>query len=193
MVFSAARAEQGSSQAELGPLQRPAGRAGPGAGGAIEVAVTADARLAFVSLEGIAQIAVFSLQHALTRGFGPADYIGSIPAGLAPVGLAVSPDGRWLYATSEVARGGTPGAGREGSLSVTSVRRAATNPRARGGVHGDGRVRAGPGDHLGGRPRGVGHRPGQQCAARVRRGPAAHRPGPRAAGPGPGGHGPGRG
>lgn len=89
MVFSAARAEQGSSQAELGPLQRPAGRAGPGAGGAIEVAVTADARLAFVSLEGIAQIAAFSLQHALTRGFGPADYIGSIPAGLAPVGLAV--------------------------------------------------------------------------------------------------------
>jgi DNA-binding beta-propeller fold protein YncE len=40
-------------------------------------------------------VAVFDLQRALTRGFGPADYVGTIPAGLAPVGLAVSPDGRF--------------------------------------------------------------------------------------------------
>jgi DNA-binding beta-propeller fold protein YncE len=83
-------------------------------------------RLAFVSLEDTAQIAVFNLQRALAHGFGPADYLGSIPAGLAPVGLAVSPDGRWLYATSEVARGGARGG--LGSLSVISVPRAATDP-----------------------------------------------------------------
>ena len=130
VVFSTARAGQASPRAMLGSLQRPAGSgqraAGPFGAGAIEVAVSANGRLAFVSLEDSAQIAVFSLQRALAHGFGPADYLGSIPTGLAPVGLAVSPDSRWLYATSQVARGGAGGG--LGSLSVISVRRAATDP-----------------------------------------------------------------
>jgi DNA-binding beta-propeller fold protein YncE len=130
VVFSTARAGQASPRAMLGPLQRPAGNGqqagGPLGAGAIEVAVPGGDRLAFVSLEDTAQIAVFNLQRALAHGFGPADYLGSIPAGLAPVGLAVSPDGRWLYATSEVARGGARGG--LGSLSVISVPRAATDP-----------------------------------------------------------------
>jgi hypothetical protein len=41
------------------------------------------------------------LVSAVSRGFGSADYVGSIPLGQAAVGLAVSPDGRWLYATSQ--------------------------------------------------------------------------------------------
>jgi len=130
VVFSTARAGQASPRAMLGPLQRPAGNGqqagGPLGAGAIEVAVPGGDRLAFVSLEDTAQIAVFNLQRALAHGFGPADYLGSIPAGLAPVGLAVSPGGRWLYATSEVARGGARGG--LGSLSVISVPRAATDP-----------------------------------------------------------------
>ena len=96
--------------------------------GAIEVAVTPDGRLAFASLEYSADIAVFDLHRALTRGFGPADYLGLIPAGLAPVGLAVSPDGRWLYSTSEVARNSTNPQASDGTLSVISVRRAAHDP-----------------------------------------------------------------
>ena len=40
-------------------------------------------------------MAVFDLQRALTRGFGPADYVGTIPVELVPVGLAVSSDGRF--------------------------------------------------------------------------------------------------
>jgi DNA-binding beta-propeller fold protein YncE len=57
------------------------------------VAVSANDQLAFVSLAGTSHIAVFNLHQALTRGFGPADYIGAVPVGLAPTGLAVSPDG----------------------------------------------------------------------------------------------------
>ena len=68
------------------------------------MATSPDGRFAFVSLEDSATIAVFNLQQALTRGFGPADFTGTIPVGIGPVGLAVSPDGRWLYATSELGR-----------------------------------------------------------------------------------------
>jgi DNA-binding beta-propeller fold protein YncE len=132
-VISVSRAEQGAAGALLGTLNSPDGT------GAIEAAVSPDGRFAFVSLEGSAAIAVFDLRQALTRGFGAADFAGTIPVGLAPVGLAVSPDGQWLYATSEIAPGArpSPGAsasgvplGGEGTLTVISVRRAETDPAA---------------------------------------------------------------
>jgi len=53
-------------------------------------------------------IAVFRLHQALTSGFGSGDLAGQIPTGLAPVGLAGSPDGKWLYATSELAPAVSP-------------------------------------------------------------------------------------
>jgi DNA-binding beta-propeller fold protein YncE len=107
------------------------------------VAVSPDGRFAFVSLEDADQIAVFNLGQALTRGFGASDFVGTIPVGVAPVGLAVSPDGRWLYATSEAAPGAPPAGGTqpsprtqpsggplggEGSLTVINLRRAETDP-----------------------------------------------------------------
>ncbi len=76
----------------------PASLSVPGAG-AIEVAVTPDGSAAFVSLEDSAAIAVFRLHETATALNG--DYVGKIPVGLAPVGLAFSPDGKWLYSTSE--------------------------------------------------------------------------------------------
>jgi NAD(P)-dependent dehydrogenase (short-subunit alcohol dehydrogenase family) len=48
----------------------------------------------------LATYALTRLLLPLLRGFGPSDYVGSIPLELAPVGITVSPDGRWLYATS---------------------------------------------------------------------------------------------
>jgi DNA-binding beta-propeller fold protein YncE len=129
VVLSVARAEQGASGAVLGTLATPAGARG---GGAIEVAVSPDDRYAFVTLEDSQRAAVFNLAKALADGFGPADYVGSIPLELAPVGITVSPDGRWLYATSEdrtLPRAG--GAAAEGgTLSVISLRRAETDPAA---------------------------------------------------------------
>jgi DNA-binding beta-propeller fold protein YncE len=106
VVISVARAESGAAGAVLGTLSAPGG-SGNGQGGlsasAIEVATSRDGRYAFVTLEYDQQAVVFDLARAVSRGFGSADYVGSIPLGQAVVGLAVSPDGRWLYATSEAA------------------------------------------------------------------------------------------
>lgn len=132
-VISVPAAEQGGGNAVLGTLASGAGRAG---GGAIEVAVSADGRFAFVSLEGSDQIAVFDLQRALASHFHSSGFVGDAPTGLAPVGLAVSPDGNWLYSTSEVTslralrhpRSRSGGLGAPGSLAVISVAKAETDP-----------------------------------------------------------------
>lgn len=122
VVVSAGRAEHGEADAQVGTL----GSGVPD--GAIEVAVSPDDRFAFVSLEESASVAVYNLQSALAKGFGAADLVGTISVGIAPVGLAVSPDGRWLYATSEAARGSAAGAAPEGTLTVIGLRRAETHP-----------------------------------------------------------------
>ena len=104
VVISVARAESGAASAVLGMLTAPGGTGqGAASGSAIEVATSGDGRYAFVTLEYGQRAAVFNLAGAVSRGFGSADYVGSIPLGQAAVGLAVSPDDRWLYATSELA------------------------------------------------------------------------------------------
>ncbi len=132
-VFSVRQLEKGGPHALLGlvtnppaPLHRLLG------GGAIEVAVSPDDRFAFVSLEYAAEIAVFNLRRVLATGLRATGFVGDIPTGIAPVGMAVSPDGRWLYATSEIA--GTHAAaagplrGAAGTLSVISLSKAETDP-----------------------------------------------------------------
>jgi DNA-binding beta-propeller fold protein YncE len=127
-VFSARALETGSPGALLGVLSGPGG----GRGGAIEAAVSPDGSFAFVSAEGGGVINVFNLHRALTAGFAPADYVGSIPAQIAPVGLAFSPDRRWLYFTSEAAHlpavSGPGAPAPVGSLTVVSVAKAETDP-----------------------------------------------------------------
>ena len=68
VVIDVAAAEQGRPHAVLGTLDAPRGV------GAIEVAVSHDGQLAFVSLEYSDDIVVFRLHRALVSGFGPADY-----------------------------------------------------------------------------------------------------------------------
>ena len=122
VVLSVARAEAGTAGAVVGSLAAPSRAGGPGGagGGAIEVAVSPDSRLVIVTLEDDAEAAVFDLAAALAHGFGAADYVGAIPLGLAPVGMAVSPDGRWLYATSEGTAAGQHPVGLGGSGSNSS-------------------------------------------------------------------------
>ena len=149
-VLSTARAETGAAGAVLGSLTAPSSAGGPSRplGGAIEVAVSPDSRFVVVTLENDAEAAVFNLAAALAHGFGTADYVGAIPLGQAPVGMAVSPDGRWLYATSEgatagqhlvgLSQAGSNGCGaavpgtmpneRPGTLTVVDLRRAETDP-----------------------------------------------------------------
>jgi DNA-binding beta-propeller fold protein YncE len=93
-VLNVARLESGSAQAVVGSLPAP--------GGAIEVATSADGRYVFTSLEDTGAIQVSDLARALSAGFQARGVtVGRVPAAFAPVGEAVSPDGRWLYATSE--------------------------------------------------------------------------------------------
>jgi hypothetical protein len=134
VVISVRAAESGHGRVVLGELAAPArGRAG-----AIEVTTSPDSRYAFVSLEGAGQIAVFDLAKALARGFGAGAYVGAVPTQLAPVGLAMSPDGRWLYSTSEAVSlaevqrniSASASAGEIGTLEVVNVRKAESDPAA---------------------------------------------------------------
>ena len=135
-MISVRAAEQGSGNAVLGTLSSSGG--GP-ADGAIEVATSRDGRFAFVSLEDSQKIAVFNLQQALASHFRTTGFVGDVPAGVAPVGLAVSPDGAWLYSTSELRsfselrraeHHGTPSLelGGQGTLAVISLHKAETDP-----------------------------------------------------------------
>jgi DNA-binding beta-propeller fold protein YncE len=121
-VLSVARAEAGDAHAVLGTLAAPA--AGHLAG-AIEVTSSPDGRYAFVSVEDSAVVTVYNLHSALADGFRGSSYIGSIPLGVAPVGMAVSPDGRWMYATSEAASQSRPG---QGTVSVIDLPKAERDP-----------------------------------------------------------------
>lgn len=146
IVLSVARAQAGDADAVLGTLgdgapapsvrsQRAGDRTAarrsrrtavprPPGSGAIEVASSRDGRFAFVSLEDSQQIAVYRLAGALADHFRDSSYVGAIPTGVAPVGLAVSPDGRWLYATSELESGSS----RQGSLEVIAIATAEHDP-----------------------------------------------------------------
>lgn len=126
IVVDVARAESGAKDAVLGTLKAPGSRLG---GGAIEVASSRDGKYAFVSLEDAREIAVYRLASAIASHFKKPAYVGAIPVGLAPVGLAVSPNGRWLYSTSEIAS--APHGrilDRDGSLSVISIATAEHDP-----------------------------------------------------------------
>ncbi|HUD37023.1 MAG TPA: beta-propeller fold lactonase family protein [Streptosporangiaceae bacterium] len=119
VVIDVARAIAGKPDAVLGTLDAPAP-----AQGAFEVAFSADGRFAFVTIAGDQEVAVFNLGLALSAGFGLADYVGAIPAGQSNVGIATSPDYRWLYVTSEAS---SP-TSKHGTLSVVSMAKAQTDP-----------------------------------------------------------------
>ena len=121
VVVGVAAAEQGAAQPVRGTLASPDGD------GAVGVQVSPNDQFVFVTLENSTTMAVFNLGLALKSGFGPADFVGSVPLGVEPTGVRVSPDGKWLYATSFRR---TPGDGPgEGTLSVISMSRAETTPK----------------------------------------------------------------
>jgi DNA-binding beta-propeller fold protein YncE len=71
--------------------------------GSVYVNTTADDRLLFVSDEAAEAVSVIDLQKARAEGFKESAIIGKIPVGRAPIALTFSPDGRWLYTTSQIA------------------------------------------------------------------------------------------
>ena len=118
-VIDVSLVERGSPKAVLGTLSSN------GSPSAIEVALSANDRYAFASLEYGSEVAVFNLHAAIADDFHGSSLVGMIPLGLAVVGSALSPNGRWLYVTSELGKH----TGNQGTLSVINVARAETDPR----------------------------------------------------------------
>jgi DNA-binding beta-propeller fold protein YncE len=113
--------------------------------GSVYVNVSADDRLLFVSDESAEAITVIDLAKARAEGFKENAIIGRVPVGDAPIALTFSPDGRWLYTTSQIAPEaykwpieckpeGAPDPSKvearypQGAIIVVDVRRAATDP-----------------------------------------------------------------
>jgi DNA-binding beta-propeller fold protein YncE len=124
-ILSVGRAERGAPHAVLGRLSASGPSTDVALQSAVEVAISPDDAFVFVSLESANEIAVFNLRRAVESRFRRSALVGTIPLGLAAVGMAISPDGNWLYATSEGARTDT----RHGTISVINVQRAETRPR----------------------------------------------------------------
>jgi DNA-binding beta-propeller fold protein YncE len=117
IVVDVAAAETGTSNPVVGTLTS-------GGTEAIQVAFSKDGDYAFVTLEDSGEAAVFDFAAALASGFATSGLVGYIPLNEAPVGMALSPDGAYLYVTSEEISGD----GEEGSLSVIDVATAETDP-----------------------------------------------------------------
>jgi len=118
-VINVAAAEQGSVVV-AGTLNSPAGR------GAVQVDVSSNDKFAFVTLQSSGGVAVFNLQQALASNFTQPSYVGMIPTGDEPVGIAASPDGKWLYVTSmRKVNAVNPS---KGFVSVVNLRKAERKP-----------------------------------------------------------------
>jgi DNA-binding beta-propeller fold protein YncE len=109
VVVNVAEAIQGAPDPVVGTLTSTHGS------GAVEVLISPDDRFAFVTLQNSAEMAVFNLQRAVTDGYGPSDFIGYVPLGNQPVGMAT--DGTWLYVVSF-----------QGEIDVLSLSKAETDP-----------------------------------------------------------------
>jgi DNA-binding beta-propeller fold protein YncE len=120
VVVNIKRLEQGASSSAwtVGTFTSPGS-------GAIETTLSSDGHYVFVSLEDSNELAVFDLQRALSDGFGPSDLVGIVPLGVAPVGMTVSPDGRYLYVTSELSNTVQS----EGTLTTIDLKKAEHTPR----------------------------------------------------------------
>jgi 6-phosphogluconolactonase (cycloisomerase 2 family) len=131
VVLSVARLESGHGDPVLGTLEHSAARApgapGPLGAGAIETASARDGRFAFVSVEYGDDVAVYDLRAALADDFSRSSYVGAVPLGQAVVGMAVAPDGRWLYVTSEL-EAGARSLAQPGTLSVIDIATAEKQP-----------------------------------------------------------------
>jgi DNA-binding beta-propeller fold protein YncE len=99
-VVSVSALERGSRSPVVGTL-------GDSSSGQIEVALSPDDRYAFVSDETSGAVSVFDLARALRGGFSagvlspPGVAVGIVRLAPTAVGVAVSPDGRLLYVTTE--------------------------------------------------------------------------------------------
>ena len=130
IVVDAARAMAGSPDAVVGALNGTTSDQTPGAS-AIEVTLSRNDEYAFVSQEdgptvGVTagNIDVFKLHKPASNDSISGTAIGYLSLGVAVVGTSLSPDGKTLYAVSELISPSST----QGSLSVIDVKTLKTNP-----------------------------------------------------------------
>jgi len=110
--------------------------------GSVYVIITKDDRTLFVSDEEVSTVTVINLSKARRTGFHQDSIVGDISTGRAPVGLALSKDGRYLFITSEIWPGlhdwpdnchpevGPPGPRiPQGAVEIIDVAKATHHPR----------------------------------------------------------------
>ncbi len=137
LIFDAQTLAGGKSPVPLASVALPQGS------GPIEVAWTPKGDLLAVAEENVGKIAIVDARKALA---GADALVSTIAVGSAPVGLAISNDGRLLYATSEIASSSLPGNGKQactaagatgtvaqltpqGSLSLIDLHLAQSSPK----------------------------------------------------------------
>ena len=97
-----------------------------------------------MSDENVETVTVINLQRARAEGFKESAIVGKIPVGGAPIALTFSPDGRWLYTTSQIApesfgwpveckpEGADPATAKprypQGAIIVVDIAKAETDP-----------------------------------------------------------------
>lgn len=94
-ILGAARAEAGAENALLRSISDGSNP------GTIEVALSRDDQYVFATDEAGQTLSVINLQKTLTGSAVDAGYVGRVPLDLGPVGLALAPDNRYLYVTTE--------------------------------------------------------------------------------------------
>ena len=125
-VQSATAAEQDASSANAATLVIPGVRP---VTDATEVAISPDDRFVFVTLRNSSKLAVFNMHKALTTGQNQAGvYLGTITLGINPTGVAISPDGLWLYVVSAAKTHTAAFGPSQGLLSILSVPKLETSP-----------------------------------------------------------------
>jgi len=122
-VFDVARLERSPPPTTDGLV----GTLSSGGTGASQTVVSPDGHYVFVTLEDSNELAVFNLQRALARGFHRSHLVGTVALTSTPVGIAISPNGRFLYVTSE-GSSETTSNGTLTTINVAKAERAA--PRA---------------------------------------------------------------
>jgi DNA-binding beta-propeller fold protein YncE len=122
-MLAVAGAASGRPGQPAGWLAVPVAAAGPRPGAA-EVAVTPDSRYVFVTLERAGAVAVFDLARVTRVAAAPGAFVGLVPVGAGALGIAASPNGRWIYEVSESARRGSE----RGALNVIDARLAVRDP-----------------------------------------------------------------
>jgi DNA-binding beta-propeller fold protein YncE len=93
----------------------------------VEVAVSPNDKFAFVSIQSSQEVAVFDLARALATGFSSRVAVGAVPMnGKDPVGIATSPDSKYVYVASGLNNEAVHSAG--GTLTVLDMHKAETHP-----------------------------------------------------------------